>query len=188
MSKFLLLLGPSGVGKSAIIEELIKLDSRFTYISPFTTRPLRNGERNKISISSEEIDIMWSEGKLLVVNELYDGIRYATPLLPIIQSLLREHFPVLDWPVAQMSTIIKAFSNQLYSVYIFPPSIDILHEHISKDGRDNTGIRFESACNELKEFFSQKYDNLYNMSIVSEEGKLSTVANAIYCGYLKSFN
>lgn len=188
MSKFLLLLGPSGVGKSSIIEELIKLDNKFTYIPPFMTRPLREGEKNKISVTSEEIDTMWNEGKLLVVNELYDGIRYATPLLPITQALTQEHFPVLDWPVAEMGIMIKNFPNQLFSVYIFPPSIDILYEHLSKDGRDNTGIRFESACSELREFFSQKYDDLFNMSIISEEGKLSKIASNIYEMYLKSFN
>ncbi|HBD04983.1 TPA: hypothetical protein DCZ32_00830, partial [Candidatus Uhrbacteria bacterium] len=58
MSKLLLLLGPSGVGKSAIIDELSKLDSRFVYISPYMTRPLRQGERNKIAVSDEQMDEM----------------------------------------------------------------------------------------------------------------------------------
>jgi hypothetical protein len=40
----------------------------------------------------------------------------------------------------------------------------------------------------LEEYFSQKYDVLYNMSIVSEEGKLSKIAGVIYENYLKSFN
>jgi len=54
----------SGVGKSCIIEELIKIDDRFTYISPYVTRPLRDGEKNKIHISGEEMDEMWSRQEL----------------------------------------------------------------------------------------------------------------------------
>ena len=68
MSKFLLLLGPSGVGKSAIIDELSKLDSRFVYISPYMTRPLRVGERNKVAISDKQMDKMWARGELLSVG------------------------------------------------------------------------------------------------------------------------
>ncbi len=188
MSKFLLLLGPSGVGKSAIIDELLKLDSRFIYISPFMTRPLRDGERNKIPVNDEEINIMWNEGKFLVVNELYDGIRYATPLSPITQALTQKCFPVLDWPVSQMSIMAKTFPNQLYSVYVFPPSIDILRERLSRDGRDSTGSRVQSACKEFEEFFSQRYDNLFDVSISCEEGKLLEIASTIYEKYLKSFN
>jgi len=36
--KILLVMGPSGVGKTAAIKELINLDSRFRYIQPHTTR------------------------------------------------------------------------------------------------------------------------------------------------------
>jgi len=188
MSKFLLLIGPSGVGKSTIIEELIKLDNKFIYITPFMTRVLRDGEKNKISVSNEEIDTMWNDGKLLVVNELYDGIRYATPLLPITQALNQGYFPVLDWPINQMSIMSKSFPNQLYSVYIFPPSIEVLSKHLVKDGRDSTGIRLESARKELEEFFSKKYDHQYDISILSEENKLSKIARLIYDNYLKSFH
>jgi len=110
MSKFLLLLGPSGVGKSSIIEELLQLDSRFVYISPFMTRALREGEKNKISISGEEMDKMWNRGELLVINELY-GIRYATPRLPIVQALAQGNFPVLDWPISRIEAITAGVSK-----------------------------------------------------------------------------
>jgi guanylate kinase len=113
VSKFLLLLGPSGVGKSTIIEELCRIDKRFVYISPYTTRPLREGEKNKISISGEQMDEMWSRRELLVINKLY-GIRYATPRLPIEEALASEGFPVLDWPVSRIEVMNQAFPNQLY--------------------------------------------------------------------------
>ena len=184
MSKFLLLLGPSGVGKSSIIEELLQLDSRFVYISPFMTRALREGEKNKISISGEEMDKMWNRGELLVINELY-GIHYATPRLPIVQALAQGNFPVLDWPISRIEAITQAFPNQLCIVYVSPPSIEVLRQRLAKDGRDADGHRLRSAREELEAYESSRYIGIYNFEIVAEENQVPKIAHAIYTNYLQ---
>lgn len=183
MSKFLLLLGPSGVGKSSIIEELIRLDNRFVYISPFMTRPLREGERNKISISDEEMDEMSERGEFLVINELY-GVRYATPRHPIEQALKDDNFPVLDWPIDRVSVMTEAFPNQLYIVYISPPSIEALQQRLARDNRDTDGHRLRSACVELETLESSRHVGIYDFKIVSEENQMPKVAQMIYANYL----
>jgi guanylate kinase len=184
MSKFLLLLGPSGVGKSSIIEELIRIDNRFIYISPFMTRPLREEEKNKISISGEEMDEMWGRRELLVINELY-GIRYATPRLPIVQALAKDNFPVLDWPISRMDVMTQAFPSQLHVVYISPPSIEALRQRLAKDGRDTDGHRLRSAREELEAYESSRYIGIYNFEIVAEENQVPKIAHAIYTNYLQ---
>ena len=184
MSKFLLLLGPSGVGKNSIIEELIRLDNRFVYISPFMTRSLREREKNKISISGEEMDEMWGRGELLVINELY-GIRYATPRLPIVQALAKGNFPVLDWPISRMDVMTQAFPGQLHVVYVSPPSIEALRQRLSKDGRDIDGHRLRSAQEELKAYESSRYIGICNFEIVAEENQVPKIAYAIYTNYLQ---
>lgn len=186
MSKFLLLLGSSGVGKSSIIEELIRLDSRFVYISPFMTRPLREGEKNKISISGEEMDEMSERGEFLVINELY-GVRYATPRQPIEQALKDDNFPVLDWPISRMSVMTEAFPNQLYVVYISPPSIEALQQRLARDNRDTDGHRLRSAHEELKAQGSSMHNGIYDFEIVSEENQVPKVAQTIYANYLQQF-
>ncbi len=186
MSKLLLLLGPSGVGKSSIIEELIRLDRRFEYISPFITRPLREEERNKISISGEEMSEMSERGKFIVINELY-GVRYATPRQPIEQALKDGNFPVLDWPISRVSVMMEAFPNQLYIVYILPPSIEVLRQRLAKDDRDIGGHRLRSAYEELEaiEFFRQI--GIYDFEIISEENQVLKIAQTIYTNYLQQF-
>lgn len=187
MSKFLLLLGPSGVGKSAIIDELSKLDKRFVYISPYMTRPLRPGEKNKVAVSGEQMDEMWRRGDLLVINELYGGIRYGTPRLPIVEALATGHFPVLDWPINRLEVMTQAFPGQLFAVYVSPPSIDVLRQRLAKDGRDADGTRLASATEELQGFWSSRYVGAYDYEIVSEDGRVAEIAEAIYSNYLKSF-
>lgn len=186
MSKFLIILGPSGVGKSSIIEELILLDNRFVYISPFMTRSLREKEKNKTFISGEEMDEMWNRGEFLAINELY-GIRYATPLLPIVQALAKDNFPVLDWPISRMDVMTRAFPGQLHVVYVLPPSIEVLQQRLSKDGRDADGYRLRSAQEELKAYKSSRYIGVCDFEIVAEENHVPKIAHAIYVNYLKLF-
>jgi len=183
MSKFLLLLGVSGVGKSCIIEELIKIDDRFTYISPYVTRPLRDGEKNKIHISGEEMDEMWSRQELLVINELY-GIRYATPRLPIVKALAQKKFPVLDWPISRLEIMTQAFPDQLYVVYVLPPSIEVLKQRLAKDGRDKDGHRLRSAQEELELYKSSRHVEVCNLEVVTEENQVRVIARTIYTNYL----
>ncbi|MCL5257728.1 MAG: hypothetical protein M1505_00620 [Patescibacteria group bacterium] len=186
MSKFLLLLGPSGVGKNSIIDELIRLDSRFVYISPFMTRPLRKGERNKISVSGGEMDEMLERGEFLVINELY-GVRYATPRQPIEQALKEGNFPVLDWPIGRVSVMTEAFPDQLYIVYISPPSIEALQRRLARDDRDTNGHRLRSAREELEVLESSRHAGIYDFEIVSEENQVPKVAQTIYASYLQQF-
>lgn len=188
MSKFLLLLGPSGVGKSTIIEELIRIDERFTYISPYMTRNLRNGEKNKIPISDEEMNILWNKGELLVINTLYDDIRYATPRVPILQALKKNRFPVLDWPISRIQIMKESFLDQLYLVYISPTSINVLKDRLDKDDRDIDGKRLKSACIELQAYWSHEYDSIFDLAIISEENQINKIAHTIYVNYLLSFN
>lgn len=186
MSKFLLLLGPSGVGKSSIIERLRQADERFVYISPFMTRLLRDGEKDKVSISDEEMDRRLDRGEFLVINERY-GIRYATPKQPIMQALNKGKFPVLDWPISRMLVMTENFPDQLYRVYIAPPSIEVLEQRLSIDGRDTDGSRLKDAQLELEAYWSLQYADMYELEVVTEDHELVKVTNAIYKSYTASF-
>lgn len=176
--RFLLLLGPSGVGKSALIAQLINIEPRFVYISPYTTRPLREGETNKKHVSPQEMSEMENRGEFLVVNELY-GIRYATPRTPILQAFERGNFPVLDWPVDRLHVMRAAFPSQLHVVYVAPPSIKILQERISADGRDVDGQRINLALEELARYWQGDFDSVIDHRVVSESGCLPMMARNV---------
>lgn len=186
MSRFLLLLGVSGVGKSSIIRELLELDTRFVYITPYMTRSLRKGEGDKLSIGDEEMDQMMDDGEFLVVNELY-GVRYATPKAPIVDALANDRFPVLDWPIDKMEIMQHAFPKRLFVVYILPPSIESLRQRLGKDGRDGSGCRLQSALQELRMYESFRYERSYvDFEVVSRDNRISETARMIYDQYVGS--
>jgi guanylate kinase len=185
VSNFLLLLGPSGVGKSTIINQLKELDDRFVYISPYTTRQLRKGEKDKVSISDEIMDKKDKAGEFLVINNLY-GIRYATPRLPIVKALGKQNFPVLDWPIDKIDIMLQAFPNKITTVYVSPPNLDELKHRIEKDGRDSDGSRFESAKKELQRYWSGEFDQFCNFKVVNYTDANTETGLKIYASYLKS--
>lgn len=185
MTKFLLLLGPSGTGKSTIIHELKRLDNRFVYISPFITRPLRKGEEDKTSVSDSIMDEMTKRGEFLVVNNLY-GIRYATPKMTITNAFQEGRFPVLDWPISKLGIMTDAFPNKLFSVYVEPPSLDELRERLNRDGRDLDGHRFSEAVTELKSLWAGEFNGKYDLKIVNQFGEIDGVSRKIYNSYTES--
>ena len=76
---FILFLGVSGVGKSTIMREMIATrPDLYTYISPFTTRPLREGEIDKVHVSQGEYVRMLKEGEFVYY---WDAIDYDTKFI-----------------------------------------------------------------------------------------------------------
>jgi len=164
---------------------LRKMDKRFVYVSPYITRMLRNGEKDKIYITDEAMDEMNKRGEFLVINKKY-GIRYATPLLPITTALSKANFPVLDWPVNRLSIMIKAFADQLYVVYLLPPSIEELEKRLAQDDRDVDGSRMVEAREELNAFDQGEYEGCYDLCLTTQTGDDQVIAKVIYEHYLKS--
>lgn len=180
--KFLLLLGPSGVGKSTIIRHLSEMDSRFVYVSPYTTRDLRPGEKDKVHVSLEKIEHLEKTGKLLTINKIY-GIYYATPKDTIDLALASGKFPILDWPVDKMEVMLKNYKGKLFAVYVEPDSLDELQWRLSQDGRDKEGKRFSAGKEELHKYYLGEFDEVINLKILNKQGADKEVAAKIYHGF-----
>lgn len=162
--KFLLISGVSGVGKSWVIGRLRRLDEKFVYVRPVMTRPLRDGETEKISVTDDEFDAMEARGEFVAVNLLY-GFRYGTPRAPILEMLESGRFPVLDWPVEKLTLMQREFPGQIFSTYLFPPSLEELKRRLDKDSRDSSGSRLAAAKLELDRFHYGEFDCKIDLAV-----------------------
>lgn len=183
-TKFLLLLGVSGVGKSTVIRELMKLDERFVYISPLVTRPLREGETDKIPVTEEQLQVALDAGEILAVNDIY-GIRYGTPKQPIQDAFKAGKFPLLDWPIKRLQVMEKEFGDWLYRVYLEPPNITELKRRLGQDDRDRGGIRLLAALKELEQLQCGELDGRFDM-LITADGETTKIARTILAGYVFS--
>lgn len=154
---FVLLLGPSGAGKNSLIRELQRNDDRFSFVSPVTDRPLREGESEKVGVSPEAFTELESNGFFLLVNHVY-GSRYGTPRDTIDNLLEERKIPVLDFPISQVDKLSE-YQELLYKIYILPPSLGTLKARLSIDGRNVGNTRFEKSKEELMSLVHSKFEH-----------------------------
>ena len=169
------------MGKTTLIRKLLNLDDNFRYIKPDMTRPLRDGETDKRSITDAEMDKIVPTGVYVVVNTLLNGIRYATPRQPILDALKQGNFPILDWPIKKLSIMTKEFPT--YTVYLSPPNLNELKNRLINDNRDADGIRFKAAEAELNDYWSGKFKNLIDLHVVNHSQKSEDAAQLVYGAY-----
>lgn len=128
-----LVLGPTGAGKSEIIQRLCSREG-MVYISPDTTRALRSGETDKRSVSKREFEARLARGEYVWVNELF-GVRYGTPK-EMVTSAMVSNLPVflLDFPDSGLP-LLGTISRNVMAVIVMPPSLQALVERLGACGR-----------------------------------------------------
>jgi guanylate kinase len=105
---------PSGAGKSAILNELFKFDDKICKLPSFTTRPLREGEKEGYDyffISKEEFAQKLAAGDILEYMEYYGNRAYYGTLTNKVKQALekddKDLFFILD--LEGIGNLRKAF-------------------------------------------------------------------------------
>lgn len=174
---FVVLLGPSGVGKTTLIRGLLELSDEFEYVKPFMTRPLRAGERDKISVSVSEFERMERDGDFLVVNEHY-GFKYGTPRAAILDILASSRTPILDY---QLSTIENLYdpSYRLLNIYVQPESIEDWEDRLRKSEQFDER-RLELGRVELLKILNKREIKHIDEIIVNKTNNSGAVVKHLY--------
>lgn len=154
---FILLLGPSAVGKSSLVKSLkLMYPNRYHYIRPFTTRPARPNETEKTPVTDKVFDHMKAKGVFVCVTDLY-GFRYGTPLTPILEAQKSGQLPILDFPLERTSEL-RHPDYDLVKFYILPSTVDEWKQRLVASGR-NSGGRYETGLAELSRLHEHSFSH-----------------------------
>jgi guanylate kinase len=185
-TKFMAVTGPSGVGKTTIIRELLRQDQRFVQIKTYATRPLRPGETDRFSLPLPELEAMHKRGEVLQPRPIYGGSYFAAlPWTPIRAAFAEGKFPVCNYTVLSIKDLGQELGSAPFCVYIMPPDFDTIIMRLERDGRKPDPFRMEEDKQEIGEL-ETRYKEQVSFKIVNEEGKISEVAEEICKAYLRT--
>lgn len=164
--KFIVVSGPSGVGKGTICNRLIKeLDAEYSV--SYTTRSPREGEIDGVNynfVSKEEFEKMIQMGDLLEYN-FYNGNYYGTSKSFVLDKINKGKNVFLEIDVNGAKNIRKIFSDALL-IYIAPPSIEELKRRLVDRGTetiDKINERLKIAESEMKQ------TDIYDYVVVNDD-------------------
>lgn len=160
--QLIVLSGPSGVGKSTVIAELLGERKDIYFSVSFTTRNPRVGEADGVNynfVSREEFERMIAADELLEYAQ-YVGNYYGTSL-KVIQDKLAAGIDVLLDIEVQGAAKVRSKCPEAVLIFIIPPSFEELSRRLHGRHTDSEEViqgRLEKARQEAKEI--SKYDYL----------------------------
>ena len=152
--------GPSGVGKTTIVQQVLESDPHVTYSVSVTTRPPRPGETSGDHyefVDDEVFDELVRDGALAEWAEVH-GYRYGTRASVIREGLDLGSDVIMDLDVQGGMSIKRLFPEALL-IFIEPPSREELEERLrgrATDGEEVIAQRLANAIGELE--WSSRYD------------------------------
>ena len=156
------LSGPSGVGKSTLIERLKADQFPITHCVTATTRPRRQGEVEGVHyyfLDETKYDHLLATAQFLehaVVHNLY---RYGIPLHSIRDGLRRGQDVILAPDVQGASTVRWKLPNAI-TIFLRPPSLEELVPRLAARGTENDEerrIRLATAEREMQRVSEYDY-------------------------------
>lgn len=135
---FIVLAAPSGAGKTSLVRKLLRRVSDLRFSVSYTTRPPREEEvdgKHYKFVSPGTFEQMVGAGAFVEHAEVF-GHRYGTSRGHVESLLAEGHTVVLeiDWQGARQ---IRKAVPEATSVFILPPSMDVLEQRLRGRGTDS---------------------------------------------------
>ena len=152
---------PSGGGKTSLVRALLEAEPEVRLSVSYTTRAPRPGEvngRDYHFVAAAQFERMLEAGEFLESAVIY-GHRYGTSQKWIERELAdgRDLLLEIDWQGAQQ---VRRLVRQAVSVFVLPPSLEVLESRLRGRGQDSAEIvarRLAAAREEMSHVSEYDY-------------------------------
>ena len=134
-----ILSAPSGAGKGTLATHLFQRFPLLTLSVSATTRPLRGEEqhgREYYFVSHEVFERLIEEDAFVEWEEVYQDIRYGTLHCELERIWELGRSVLFDVDVKGGIRLKQIFGAQALSIFIQPPSLEVLKERLEQRGVD----------------------------------------------------
>lgn len=151
----IVLSGPSGVGKDAVLTGMKASGYPLNYITTLTTRPQRPSEEDNVDyhfVATDKFQEMIERGKLLERAKVY-GNWYGVPKEAVKQALDRGEDVMVKVDI-QGAASIKKILPQAVFIFLMPPSMEELFKRLKQRRTESPlalDLRLKRAEEEIKQ-------------------------------------
>ena len=187
--RLIIVSAPSGSGKSTIIKWLMEQhpELNLSFSVSCTSRQPRGNEQDGgeyFFLSPEEFRQRIDNDEFLEYEEVYEGRFYGTLKAQVERQQKAGQNVVFDVDVKGGCNIKRHYGDEALSLFIQPPSIDVLRERLTKRGTDAPEVieqRLERAAFELS--FAEKFDRVVvNDDLATAEEEAYSIVKAFIEG------
>jgi guanylate kinase len=181
--KIIILAAPSGAGKTTIKSRLLaNMSDKLSFSISAATRKIRVGEqdgRDYFFISEEDFKNKVDRNQFVEWEMVYPGSYYGTTVAEIERIWNEQKTPILDIDVQGAMRVKELYGEKAISIFILPPSLEVLKDRLEKRGTDNEvqiKTRIEKATEEIT--FSKKFDHIVlndDLNKASEQVKMLVI-------------
>lgn len=182
--KLYIISAPSGAGKTSLVKQLIAETDDLAVSVSHTTRAMRSGEQDGVDyffVSVDEFKAMIERQAFLEHAQVFDNF-YGTAQQTVEDNLAKGLDVILeiDWQGAQQ---VRRMLPESLSIFILPPSIEVLSQRLQNRGQDNPEViarRMRDAVTEMSHY--PEYDYLIvndDFSLALQQLKSIVTANRL---------
>lgn len=173
----IVLSGPSGVGKDAVLSYLKNSNLKIKFVTTMTTRPRRSNETQNIDynfVTKEVFEKLLNNDELLEWAKVYDNW-YGVPKETVRQALAQGNDVMVKVDV-QGAVSYKKFAPQGVFIFLAPPSFDELANRLKQrytETPESLATRLEAFSSEMKQI------SMFDYVVVNHRDRIESAVNEI---------
>ena len=164
MGKLIVISDPSGAGKTSIVHHLLKNMPELSFSVSACSREKRDNEthgKDYYFLGVEGFQNKIKEDAFLEWEEVYENQYYGTLKSEIERIWSEGKTVIFDVDVIGGLNIKKQYPKECLSLFIMPPSVDVLRERLSGRGSESEAkleMRLAKAEQEISK--NQEFDKV----------------------------
>jgi guanylate kinase len=171
-NKVMVFSAPSGAGKTTIVTHLLKAFNKLEFSVSATSRAPRGQEvdgKDYYFLSVKEFKKRIKNNEFVEYEEVYPGSFYGTLKSEVERIWAKGNVIMFDVDVKGGVSIKKIFGEKAFTVFIMPPSLEVMEQRLRARGTDSEEAiktRVAKAAEEMT--YAAKFDAVLVNDVLEE--------------------